>query len=350
MLRQKLGVRRRRQIPIGYRLLTGDDPLAPRNVAGTCRRDPAAHSAARRRLLPSSRTPSPWPDGVRVTAGISTSGYGKHCDSRLCQRRRVILRPRLPRRSSTNRRCCVKTLVAPAGLREDDLLPSNGSIPKAVGARFTARRSSTDVAALALGLARVSPSLVPTATSGCASIFARFPARPRRSTSLRKSVRGPRGLAERRLARHRRLSRRSSEPRTPNISSRAWLRQSRSSSCHRLPPASVVDQRPPNPLRRAARAEPDDAGHGLRMKRRKSCRPQSPSPRPVAVANGWPAVSDWQASRPSNSRTRSIFPDSLYRFFAEEVLSPLDDEAKAGLATLVVAPDSDRELRDATTR
>jgi len=29
-LRQKLGVPRRRQIPIAYRLLTGDDPLASR--------------------------------------------------------------------------------------------------------------------------------------------------------------------------------------------------------------------------------------------------------------------------------------------------------------------------------
>jgi DNA-binding CsgD family transcriptional regulator len=28
ILRQKLGVRRRRQIPLAYRLLTGDDPLA----------------------------------------------------------------------------------------------------------------------------------------------------------------------------------------------------------------------------------------------------------------------------------------------------------------------------------
>jgi ATP/maltotriose-dependent transcriptional regulator MalT len=29
-LRQKLGVRKRRQLPLAYRLLTGDDPLAAR--------------------------------------------------------------------------------------------------------------------------------------------------------------------------------------------------------------------------------------------------------------------------------------------------------------------------------
>ena len=33
VLRQKLGVRRRRQIPIAYRLLTGEDPLAAGNPA-----------------------------------------------------------------------------------------------------------------------------------------------------------------------------------------------------------------------------------------------------------------------------------------------------------------------------
>jgi ATP/maltotriose-dependent transcriptional regulator MalT len=31
VLRQKLGVRRRRQIPIAFRLLTGEDPLAVKN-------------------------------------------------------------------------------------------------------------------------------------------------------------------------------------------------------------------------------------------------------------------------------------------------------------------------------
>jgi DNA-binding CsgD family transcriptional regulator len=33
VLRQKLGVKRRRQIPIAYRLLTGEDPLSAGNLA-----------------------------------------------------------------------------------------------------------------------------------------------------------------------------------------------------------------------------------------------------------------------------------------------------------------------------
>jgi ATP/maltotriose-dependent transcriptional regulator MalT len=38
VLRQKLGVRRRRQIPIAFRLLTGEDPLAVTNgwALGAC--------------------------------------------------------------------------------------------------------------------------------------------------------------------------------------------------------------------------------------------------------------------------------------------------------------------------
>jgi DNA-binding CsgD family transcriptional regulator len=35
ILRQKLGVTRRRQIPVAYRLLTGDDPLARSLGSGT---------------------------------------------------------------------------------------------------------------------------------------------------------------------------------------------------------------------------------------------------------------------------------------------------------------------------
>jgi DNA-binding CsgD family transcriptional regulator len=34
-LRQKLGVNRRRQIPVAYRKLTGEDPLAPRRPRST---------------------------------------------------------------------------------------------------------------------------------------------------------------------------------------------------------------------------------------------------------------------------------------------------------------------------
>ena len=40
VLRQKLGVKRRRQIPIAYRLLTGDDPLSAEHRWGLAARSP----------------------------------------------------------------------------------------------------------------------------------------------------------------------------------------------------------------------------------------------------------------------------------------------------------------------
>ena len=61
----------------------------------------------------------------------------------------------------------------------------------------------------------------------------------------------------------------------------------------------------------------------------------------VAVANGWPAVIGLAGvSNISSSRIHEQLPELLYRFFAEEVFASLDDEVKAGLATLAVAPDA----------
>ncbi len=64
----------------------------------------------------------------------------------------------------------------------------------------------------------------------------------------------------------------------------------------------------------------------------------------VAVANGWPAVIGLAGVSNVELEESEQLPESLYRFFAEEVFASLDDEVKAGLATLAVAPVLDREL------
>ena len=64
----------------------------------------------------------------------------------------------------------------------------------------------------------------------------------------------------------------------------------------------------------------------------------------VAVANGWPAVIGLAGVSNVELEDSEQLPESLYRFFAEEVFASLDDEVKAGLATLAVAPVLDREL------
>ena len=78
------------------------------------------------------------------------------------QRRRVIQRPRLLALLDESK-TSVKTLIAPAGYGKTTLAEQWVQANGRRGGWYTARRSSTDVAALALGLARVSTSLV----TGC---------------------------------------------------------------------------------------------------------------------------------------------------------------------------------------
>ena len=60
----------------------------------------------------------------------------------------------------------------------------------------------------------------------------------------------------------------------------------------------------------------------------------------VALANGWPAVIGLASVTTAEIEDSEQLPEALYRFFAEEVFEALDDEVKAGLATLAVAPSS----------
>ncbi|MEX2613881.1 MAG: LuxR C-terminal-related transcriptional regulator [Gaiellaceae bacterium] len=64
----------------------------------------------------------------------------------------------------------------------------------------------------------------------------------------------------------------------------------------------------------------------------------------VALANGWPAVIGLASVSTAEIDDRQQVPESLYRFFAEEVFRALGDEVQAGLGLLAVAPVLDREL------
>src|SRR3990170_157571 len=66
----------------------------------------------------------------------------------------------------------------------------------------------------------------------------------------------------------------------------------------------------------------------------------------VALANGWPAVIGLASVSAAEIEGEEEVPESLYRFFAEEVLSALGDDVRAGLATLAVPPVLDRRLAD----
>jgi DNA-binding NarL/FixJ family response regulator len=64
----------------------------------------------------------------------------------------------------------------------------------------------------------------------------------------------------------------------------------------------------------------------------------------VALANGWPAVIALAAVSSAELEADVEVPESLYRFFAEEVFDSLGESVREGLATLAVSPVLDREL------
>jgi ATP/maltotriose-dependent transcriptional regulator MalT len=65
----------------------------------------------------------------------------------------------------------------------------------------------------------------------------------------------------------------------------------------------------------------------------------------VSLANGWPAVIGLASvSSAEIEADAQPVPESLYHFFAEEVFSALGGDAQQGLTTLSVAPVLDREL------
>ena len=68
----------------------------------------------------------------------------------------------------------------------------------------------------------------------------------------------------------------------------------------------------------------------------------------VALANGWPAVIGLASvsSAEIESGEDATVPESLYRFFAEEVFDALGGDVREGLGLLSVAPVIDRELAD----
>jgi LuxR family maltose regulon positive regulatory protein len=68
----------------------------------------------------------------------------------------------------------------------------------------------------------------------------------------------------------------------------------------------------------------------------------------VALANGWPAVIGLASvsSAEIEGESDAAVPESLYRFFAEEVFDALGEEVRDGLTLLAVAPVLDRELAD----
>ena len=155
MLRQKLGVRRRRQLPIAYRSLTGDDPLAQDLVGGgastlrvgelTAAR-PRSHGS-RARLFNGAEARYASSSGLRHPS--LTMDEGSPAREPPIGRQRIVARPRLLR-SSNDSVARIRIVVAPAGYGKTTL--ARQWLEDTPSGWCICHPGYADVAALAVGL------------------------------------------------------------------------------------------------------------------------------------------------------------------------------------------------------
>jgi ATP/maltotriose-dependent transcriptional regulator MalT len=258
--------------------------------------------------------------------------------------RRIIERPRLYALldESTAR---VRTLVAPAGYGKTTLAEQWVERDGRRGTWYTARRSSADVAALALGVARAANAFI----EGC-------------DLRLREHLRAVPAAAERVDVLAELLGQD-----LAGWPSDSWLvldeyqELARSSDAERFVAALIAAA--PIRLLVAGRQRPSwvttrgllygeflelnqtvlamDSTEAAEVLAGRSAQSAAGL---VALANGWPAVIGLAAVSSAEFEGEIEVPESLYGFFAEEVLSALGEEVRSGLAALAVAPVLDHDL------
>ncbi|HXF98658.1 MAG TPA: LuxR C-terminal-related transcriptional regulator [Gaiellaceae bacterium] len=264
---------------------------------------------------------------------------------RALKRHRIIERPRLlARLDGSSAR--VKTLVAPAGYGKTTLAEQWGRRDGRRAAWYTARPSSTDVAALALGLARASTVLVP----GCderlrehlravpdagsryevladllGEDLRRWPAEGWLVLDEYQEVAGARD-AELFVA-----ALVASSPVQMIIASRqrpSWVTSRDLLYGEVLELNQTVLAMDAVEAAEVMGTDDVEAASGI-----------------VALTNGWPAVIGLASVSPGGFESAPAdVPESLYRFFAEEILTALGERTRSDLATLAIAPVLDREL------
>ena len=260
-------------------------------------------------------------------------------------KRRIIERPRLFALLDDSK-ARVRTLIAPAGYGKSTLAEQWVHRSGRRGAWFTARSSSTDVAALALGLARSAATIVPGCDARLREYLRAVPA-PADNVGVLAEILGE-DLA--------------------SWPTDAWLVIDDYHEVAQEPKSeefvdTLIDAAPIQFLI-ASRQRPswvstkrilyggllELSKTALAMDNHEAAevllaRTEASASGLVALANGWPAVIGLASvsSAEIESDVEQL-PESLYRFFAEEVFSALGDEVQQGLTTLSVAPVLDRDL------
>jgi DNA-binding NarL/FixJ family response regulator len=264
--------------------------------------------------------------------------------TRRLKRRRVIERPRLFALldESPNR---IRTLVAPAGYGKTTLAEQWVARDGRRGAWFKARSASTDVAALALGMARAAAELVPGCDERLRTHLRAVP-NPGERVDVLAEILGeeleswqPTDWLV--LDEYQELVGAADAEAFVDELAAACPVQLLIASRHR--PTWVTGRRIlyGDVLELNQTVLAMDTREAAELLEGRSAASASGL---VALANGWPAVIALASVTDAEIDGDAEVPDSLYRFFAEEVFDALGEEVRAGLATLAVAPVLDREL------
>jgi len=259
------------------------------------------------------------------------------------KRRRIIQRPRLIALLDGSK-ARVRTLVAPAGYGKTTLAEQWVEQEGRRGAWFRARRSSTDVAALALGLAQASAELIPGCDERLRDHLRALPA-PAENVDLLAELLGEdleawpsdgwlvlddyQEIASAEEAEHFVSALVAASPLRLIVASRqrpTWVTQ------RRILYGEVLEL-----TKKELAMTSDEAGEMLAER-------NTTASRLVGLASGWPAVIGLASVSTAEIRDDESVPESLCRFFAEEVISSLGDDVQAGVATLALAPVIDRTL------
>jgi DNA-binding NarL/FixJ family response regulator len=263
---------------------------------------------------------------------------------RKLMRRRIIERPRLIALldQSTAR---VRTLVAPAGYGKTTLAEQWVAKEGRRGTWYTARPSSTDVAALALGLARAAAEIVPACDARLREHLRALPA-PAENVEVLAELLGE-DLAS--WPDDAWLVLDDYQELTPTAEAEQFVEE-----LVAVAPINVLIASRQRPSWITARRilyggvlelnQTELAMDGHEAAEVLSERNMTSASGLVALANGWPAVIGLAGVSGAEIDDADSVPDSLYEFFAEEVFSALDSDVQLGLAALALAPVIDRNI------
>ncbi len=264
------------------------------------------------------------------------------------RKRRIVERPRLYALLDESK-ARVRMLVAPAGYGKTTLAEQWVARDGRVAVWFTARSSSTDVAALALGIARSATPLIEGCDHRLREHLRALPA-PAENVETLAEILGEDLAAWPSngwlvIDDYHEIAQ---EPRAEDfIAALVQVSSIQFLIATRVRPSWISTKR----LVYGEALELNQTS--LAMDNREAAdvlvdRSGASASGLVSLANGWPAVIGLASvsSAEVDADARPV-PESLYNFFAEEVFSSLGDEARQGLTTLSVAPVLDRELAGA---